>query len=329
MEQELLKISNLVTAFENKRRTIPVLHGVDLSIKQGEILGIVGESGSGKTLTALSIMQLLPHGSRIKSGSICFNGTEITQLNEKQMCSVRGKCISMIFQDPMVALDPVYKCGDQISEAMRLHMGCSKNEAREKGLELLEQMRIPNPEKYYDAYPHELSGGMCQRIMIAIALSCAPQLLIADEPTTALDVTVQAKILQLLKDIQRERNTGIMIITHDLGVIAEIADNVAVMYMGEIVESGTRYDLFENSSHPYTKGLLKSIPRLDQEVNRLYSIVGNVPAIGAHIEGCRFCERCPQAMKVCHRKSPPVSNLGNNHNVRCWLYAQKEEAHDA
>ena len=324
MGKALLRIKGLELVFKNKKGTVPAIHGVDLSVERSEILGIVGESGSGKTLTALSVMQLLPHGCSIQGGSIRFDGMELTGLSEKQMQTIRGKNISMIFQDPMVALDPVYKCGEQISEALLLHTKCSKEAAKKRALELLDQMGIPNPVRYYECYPHELSGGMCQRVMIAIALSCSPQLLIADEPTTALDVTVQAKILRLLKDMQRKLGMSIILITHDLGVIAEIADRIAVMYMGRIVESGSGRDVFYNPSHPYTRGLIMSIPRLDQNVSRLYSIEGNVPSIDAKISGCCFCARCPEARERCRYEAPPETQIGPNHTVRCWLVAGEE-----
>jgi oligopeptide/dipeptide ABC transporter ATP-binding protein len=326
MENVLLRINNLVTEFQTRGKSFPAVNGLSLTVNRGEVVGIVGESGSGKSVTALSVMQLISKPGRIASGEIWFEDQNLRQLNKNEMCNIRGKSISMIFQDPMVALDPVYKCGYQIAEAIRLHEKVSKTAAWDKGLELLQQVGIPHPPSYINTYPHELSGGMCQRIMIAIALSCRPMLLIADEPTTALDVTVQAQILDLLNKLKQELGMSIMLITHDLGVVAEIADRIVVMYAGEVMEEGKVAALFNNPLHPYTKGLMKSIPRLDQAKERLYSIKGTVPGLDAMPEGCRFSSRCPEAGAVCNSKKPLMRQIEDGHAVCCWKFTTGGES---
>lgn len=321
MEKTLLRINDLVTEFRTKKKAFAAVNGVSLTVNKGEVLGIVGESGSGKTITALSVMQLIPRPGRVASGEIIFEDKNLLGLNNKEMCNIRGKFISMIFQDPMVALDPVYRCGNQIAESIMSHEKVSYRGALERSLKLLKHVGIPHPDKYINAYPHELSGGMCQRIMIAIALSCKPRFLIADEPTTALDVTVQAQILDLLNTLRKEMDMSIMLITHDLGVVAEIADRVVVMYGGEVMEEGDVKSLLNNPSHPYTKGLMMSIPRLDQGTERLHSIKGTVPGIDSMPPGCRFSSRCTEATEVCKLEKPITVQVEGGHRVRCWKAA--------
>lgn len=317
----MLKITNLTTEFKTEMGIFPAVSGINLTINRGETLCIVGESGSGKTVGSLSLMQLLPPSGNITSGEIWFENTNLLQLKKRAMSNIRGKSISMIFQDPMSALDPVFTCGSQIVEAIRAHEKISRKEASEKAKELLKQVGIPHPDTVMKAFPHELSGGMSQRVMIAMALSCNPKLLIADEPTTALDVTVQAQILQLLKRIRNERNMSIMLITHDLGVVAEMADRVAVMYAGQIVEEGDVRAIFNHPQHPYTKGLLKSVPQLENSNGtKLYSISGSVPSITLMPKGCRFSPRCSEATTTCIEIEPEMIHLDDQSKVRCWNF---------
>ncbi|MCY9693239.1 ABC transporter ATP-binding protein [Paenibacillus alginolyticus] len=318
MSNALLKISNLSAEFKTEKGLFPAISGVDLTINKGEILCIVGESGSGKTVASLSLMQLIPAAGKITSGEIMFEGRDLLKIKKKEMSRIRGKSIAMIFQDPMMALDPVYTCGNQIIEAVRIYEQMSYSSAFNKAVELLKQVGIPHPERCMNAYPHELSGGMCQRISIAMALSCNPKLLIADEPTTALDVTVQAQILELLKKIRKEMNMSIMLITHDLGVVAEMADRVAVMYAGKVMEEGDVRSIFRYPQHPYTQGLIKSIPHMDQKNKKLYSIDGTVPSISSMPNGCRFSPRCPDAADICEQKEPAMVQANENCKVRCW-----------
>lgn len=314
----LLDIKGLSTVFDTELGVFPAIKDVNLSLKKGETLCVVGESGSGKTITSMSLMQLLPSSGKIASGEIIFRDVDLVKLTRKEMNRFRGKAISMIFQDPMSALDPVYTCGSQITEAIQIHEEISKGEAKNRAILLLKQVGIPHPETIFDAYPHELSGGMCQRVMIAMALSCNPELLIADEPTTALDVTVQARILDLLNKIKKEFNMGILLITHDLGVVAEMADRVAVMYAGQIVEETDVHTLFKNPKHPYTKGLIKSVPPLHQKDKTLYSIPGSVPSISSMPKGCRFHPRCSFATDLCVKKEPELQEINSQHRVKCW-----------
>jgi oligopeptide/dipeptide ABC transporter ATP-binding protein len=324
VENALLSINQLVTVFQAKGKSLPAVNGLSLKVGKREVLGIVGESGSGKSVTSLSVMRLVPRPGKIVKGEICFDGTELLRLNKKEMRQIRGKLISMIFQDPMAALDPVFKCGDQIVEAIRLHEKVSSKAALDKGIQLLKQVGIPHPERYINAYPYELSGGMCQRIMIVIALSCRPKLLIADEPTTALDVTVQAQILDLLNKFRKEMDMSVMLITHDLGVVAELADRVVVMYAGEVMEEGDVGSIFNHPTHPYTKGLLMSIPRLDQDDKRLYSIPGAVPNLDSMPEGCRFKPRCAEVCGDCKTGEPPMTRVSEEHWVRCWKWTETD-----
>jgi len=291
---------------------------VSFEIHSGEILGLVGESGCGKSVTGLSILKLIPiPPGRIVSGEILFDGKNLLKLEEKEMEKVRGNEISMIFQEPMTSLNPVFTIGDQIMESILLHQGVSKAEARRRAIEILDRVRIPSPEMRIDAYPHQLSGGMRQRAMIAMALSCQPKLLIADEPTTALDVTIQAQVLHLLKEIQREMGMAVMLITHDLGVVAEIADQVAVMYAGRLLEYGPIGAIFEQVRHPYTKGLLNSIPLLEEKKSRLNAIPGQVPNPMDLPVGCKFHPRCYLMIEECKKEEPPLFQANGNHVSRC------------
>lgn len=320
MSEKLLDIKGLRTHFFTDHGEIPAVDGVDLYIKKGEVLGVVGESGCGKSVTSLSVMRLIPSPpGRIVGGAMKFKGEDLTQATESRMRKVRGNEIAMIFQEPMTSLNPVYTIGDQIGETVRLHRKWSKKAARIHAIDMLKKVGIPRPEQIVDEYPHQLSGGMRQRVMIAMAMSCDPELLIADEPTTALDVTIQAQILDLMRKLNRESGAAIMLITHDLGVVAEICDRVAVMYAGKVVEEGTVQDIFKNPQHPYTKGLIQSVPRMDEKIDRLYSIPGNVPNPGSVPKGCRFAPRCDAVMSKCHEDLPELIALGLEHKSRCWL----------
>ncbi len=321
---ELLRVKNLKTYFFTHEGTVKAVDGVSFSVKKGETLSIVGESGSGKSVTALSIMRLVPNPpGKIIDGEIVFDGINLLNLSEKDMIKIRGKRISMIFQEPMTSLDPVFTVGHEIMEALILHQGMDKKTAREKAIELLRTVGIPDPEKRVDNYPHEMSGGMRQRVMIAMALSCNPDLLIADEPTTALDVTIQAQILRLMKELTKKFNTALILITHDLGVVAETADNVIVMYAGHIMEYANVMELFENPLHPYTSGLSKAIPRLDTESEYLETIEGTVPNLAHPPSGCPFHPRCKYKKPECERELPELIEVKENHWVRCHLYKER------
>lgn len=318
MAEPLLRVEDLRIVFGPPGREQVAVDGVSFALTPGEVLGIVGESGCGKSLTALSILRLVPNPpGRIAGGRILLRGQDLAGANESAMNKIRGKEISMIFQEPMTALNPVFRVGEQITETMRVHDGLSRAEARERALHLLERVGISNPKQRLDQYPHELSGGMRQRIMIAIALACRPQILIADEPTTALDVTIQAQILLLLKDLQRELGMAVMLITHDLGVVAQVADRVVVMYAGRIVEEGSVAAVFECPSHPYTRLLLESIPSLDQQHDRLQTIPGMVPSLSNLPSGCRFHPRCPDARPACRERAPVAFEVGPGHRAAC------------
>jgi len=318
--ETLIEVKNLKTHFFTHEGTVKAVDGVSFKINQGETLGIVGESGSGKSVTALSVMRLIPHPpGKIVNGEIYFEGKDLLKLGDKEIRKIRGKKISMIFQEPMTSLDPVFTIGHEIVEAIQLHQGLSKEEARKKAIEVLKIVGIPDVEKRINNYPHELSGGMRQRVMIAMALSCNPTLLIADEPTTALDVTIQAQILKLINDLKDKFGASVMLITHDLGVIAEMCDHVAVMYAGHIIEYTDIYTLFHNSLHPYTKGLSKSIPRLDVEVENLDAIPGIVPNLLDLPSGCPFHPRCDFCFKKCMKEMPELIEIENSHLVKCHL----------
>lgn len=320
MSRRLLSVRNLKTSFFTHVGEVKAVRGISFDVNQGEVLGIVGESGSGKSVTSLSIMGLLQHPGRVVDGEIFFQDQDILSYGKRRMRRVRGKEIAMIFQDPMTSLNPVYTVGNQIMEMLQEHEDIGKGEAKRRAIEMLRMVGIPSPEKRIHNYPHEFSGGMRQRAMIAMALSCNPKVLIADEPTTALDVTIQAQIMDLLKEIKEETDTAIILITHDLGVVAGMADRVAVMYAGKIVETGTVEDIFYRNSHPYTQALLKSLPTVESEKkDRLVSIPGTPPDLLAPPKGCAFGARCKHCMKICQEEQPPEFTLGEGHTASCWL----------
>ena len=320
-QQTLLNVEGLKTYFYlDNQKVAKAVDGVNFSISPGETLALVGESGSGKSITSLSIMQLINKPGKIEGGKIIFGGKDLVGLSDKQMAKIRGKDIAMIFQEPMTALNPVFTIGNQIVETIRRHKKLTKKEAEIKAIELLKMVGFPRAEETMKEYPHQLSGGMRQRAMIAIAISCDPKLLIADEPTTALDVTIQAQILDLLNEMKKKFNMAVLLITHDLGVVAEYADRVMVMYGGQIVEDTTVERLFTNPKHPYTNGLLESLPSLEKEVDRLGAIRGMVPPAYNFPKGCRFADRCPKAMDKCRLSNPELLLTEPGHDVRCYLY---------
>jgi oligopeptide/dipeptide ABC transporter ATP-binding protein len=323
MGAALLKIQHLITSFNTENGRIRAIDDINFELKEKQILGIVGESGCGKSVTALSIMRLLPKPSGIiESGKILFNHTDIVGLPSEKMHEIRGNRISMIFQEPMTALNPVHRIGKQLGEIFHLHFpDMSKTNIREESIELLQKVGIPDPVNRMNEYPHQISGGMRQRVLIAIALAAKPDILIADEPTTALDVTIQSQILDLMMQLQKETGMAIVFITHALGVIAEICDDVVVMYAGKVAETSPVKNLFEDPKHPYTKGLLESIPRLESPRKKKLSIIkGMVPSLYELPKGCRFENRCPKAMEICKTKPPPLKQVADNHFVSCYLY---------
>jgi peptide/nickel transport system ATP-binding protein len=321
MAEPLLDIRNLRTHFFSDRGHIPAVDGINLHINKGEVLGVVGESGCGKSVMSLSVMKLVPNPpGRIISGSIRFKGEDLVEANDKRMQQIRGNEIAMIFQEPMTSLNPVFTNGNQIAETVRLHRGLRRKEAREHTIGMLRKVGISRPEAVVDEYPHHLSGGMRQRVMIAMAMSCDPELLIADEPTTALDVTIQAQILDLMRKLNQETGAAIMMITHDLGVVAEVCDRIVVMYAGKIVEEGSTRSLLKNPQHPYTQGLIQSVPRMDARRSRLYSIPGNVPTLGQMGPGCQFAPRCEFVTSQCLEAMPELVAIGPAHSSRCWLH---------
>ncbi|WP_188207692.1 ABC transporter ATP-binding protein [Alkalibacillus aidingensis] len=326
MTERLLDVNNLVTSFRTAEGELTAVRGVSFEVDQGETLCIVGESGCGKSITSLSLMQLLPNNGQIVDGSIKLEGQELIGLSDDDMRKIRGNEISMIFQEPMTALNPVFPIGFQIREPLKIHENLSKKEAHLKGIELLKQVGIPSPEKRMSQYPHELSGGMRQRVMIAIALACNPKLLIADEPTTALDVTIQSQILDLIDELKEHYQMGVVMITHDMGVVAEVADRVMVMYAGEKIEEGDVETIFNQPQHPYTKGLLKSVPNVDDKEHNLEPIPGSLPSLKEQIDGCRFYSRCEFATDKCRTHSPETFKVSERHSVRCWL--QEELTHE-
>ncbi len=321
MAEPILEVRGLTVNFLSGRKEITAVSDVSFSIERGKTLGVVGESGCGKSVTATSLLRLLPKGTcRIPSGEILLNGRDLAKLSDEEMRRVRASEASMIFQEPMTALNPVYTVGMQMVEAIRAHdRTIRKKDAFRYGCEMLDKVGIPLPEQRMHEYPHQLSGGMRQRVMIAMALSSNPLFLIADEPTTALDVTIQAQILQLLSDLREKYSTAVMLITHDMGVVAETADDVMVMYAGKVVEHNNVKEIFRHPRHPYTQGLLKSLPRLDQDTEELATIEGVVPSLTEMPEGCRFCTRCPEATDVCRRLDPGLIAVGEG-SVRCWKY---------
>ena len=318
MYDTLIKVKNLQISFKYDGVMTPVIRGVSFDIKRGETLGMVGESGSGKSVTSREIMRLIATPpARIDSGEILFEGRDILKMSDDELRSIRGNRISMIFQEPMTSLNPVYTCGDQIMEVIRLHKGVSKKEARQMAIEMLREVGVQSPETRVDCYPHELSGGMRQRVMIAMALSCSPTLLISDEPTTALDPTIQAQILQLIKDMKKKLNMSVLFITHDLGVVAQNCDRVVVMYAGKIVEVAEVCELFDHPAHPYTQGLIMSIPKMSSDVEELYSIDGSIPSFGSLPGGCTFGPRCPYFTEECTKSEPVLKDIGGGHLCAC------------
>jgi len=324
-KKPVLEVKNLRTYFHTDDGIVKAVDGVSFEVYQGETLGIVGESGCGKSVTSLSIMRLLDEKGEIAGGEIYFKGKNLLNLSEEEMRKIRGNDMAMIFQEPMTALNPVYTVGDQIMEAILLHQDVDKEKAREMAIEMLKKVGIPEPEKRVDEHPHELSGGMRQRAMIAMALSCNPTILFADEPTTALDVTIQAQILELMLELQKEYGMSIIMITHDLGVIAEMADRVVVMYAGKVVEYADIRTLFKDPKHPYTWGLMNAIPRLDEDKEVLYNIPGVVPDPLDFPKGCRFHTRCALATEKCRTEEPPLEEIESSHKVACWHVDKLEE----
>ncbi|MEI2399330.1 ABC transporter ATP-binding protein [Paenibacillus phytohabitans] len=325
MAEKLLEIRKLTAGFATEKGLLKATDGISISVNKGQTVCIVGESGSGKSVTSLAIMRLIDYaGGMILDGSIDFHGQDLAAKSQEEMREIRGNQIAMIFQDPMSSLNPVFTVGEQIAESLRLHQNKSDAEALRMAVDLIKLVGIPAPEIRAKQYPHELSGGMCQRVVIAIALACNPELLIADEPTTALDVTVQAQILDLLRKLQSELGMSILLITHDMGVAAEMADRIAVMYAGAIVEEGTVEEIFDHPSHPYTVGLLRSIPGFEgRRGGELYTILGTIPPIGQLPSGCRFNPRCPHAMDICRNQEPPDFMISDDHRTACWLFKDK------
>ncbi|HEY8393944.1 MAG TPA: ABC transporter ATP-binding protein [Thermaerobacter sp.] len=328
MSEVILRVENLQVEFATDEGRIRAVRGATFEVRAGETVALVGESGCGKSVTALSIMRLLPEPqARIVDGRIDFKGVDLARAPERELRRIRGNRIAMVFQEPMTSLNPVYTCGHQVAEAIRTHRRCSAAEARALALEAFRQVGISDPERRLDQYPHELSGGLRQRVMIAMALACRPELLIADEPTTALDVTIQAQILDLMRQLRDELGMSILFITHDLGVVAEMADRVVVMYAGEVVEEAPVRELFSSPRHPYTRGLLESIPRLDSaRKTKLPAIEGSVPHPSQRPAGCAFAPRCPRVLARCHGEAPPLLEMEGDRRVRCWLHAAEEVA---
>lgn len=322
-QNNILEVKDLKTSFFTDELEVKAVDGVTFGLPRGKTVGLVGESGSGKSITSLSVMRLIDSPGKIIGGEILFNGENLLDKSESAMRDIRGKDISMIFQEPMTSLNPTFTVGRQISEAYKIHEKLGKKEARERSIEMLKLVGIPSPEKRIDQYPHELSGGMRQRVMIAIALACTPDLLIADEPTTALDVTIQAQILELISELQEELEMSVLLITHDLGVVAETCDYVAVMYCGKIVEYADVKSIFNNPQHPYTVGLIQSIPPHDQDIEGDLSVIrGSVPSPAEMPDGCRFAPRCPFASEIC-KTLPALKTDENGNQIRCWIYSDE------
>ena len=325
MEKELLRVEDLTVKFRTYNGEVTAVNNLELLLNENETLGIVGESGSGKSVTSLSIMGLLEESTSSVSGRALFKGTDLIAMKEKEKQEYRGNHLAMIFQEPMTSLNPLHKCGNQIIESMLIHTDISKAEAKEKAIELLKLVGIPAPEQRFNEYPHQMSGGMRQRVMIAMALACDPQLLIADEPTTALDVTIQAQILEVLKELRDRLKMGIILITHDLGVVSEVCDRVIVMYTGKVVEQGLIREILDKPKHPYTEGLIAAIPNIQDEKGKLSSIEGMVPQLDNMPKGCSFHPRCPYAMAICKEKRPELTTDENGRKVRCFKYSMEEE----
>ena len=323
--ETLLEIKDLCVEFKTMAGTVHAVDHLSYTLHRGEKLGIVGESGSGKSVSSLAMMQLIPNPpGKVTGGQILYNGKDLVKLSEREMEKIRGNEISMIFQEPMTSLNPIIRCGKQIAESLQLHRGMKKKEAMEEAIKMMQAVGIANPQARAYEYPHQMSGGMRQRVMIAMALACQPQILIADEPTTALDVTIQAQILDLIRDLNQKMNTSVVFITHDLGVVSELCDTVIVMYNGHIVEKAPVAGIFREPLHPYTQGLLSAIPRITKERKPLSTIEGMVPNPVERIKGCRFWPRCPKACDRCRKEEPSVFSVGENRQVRCWLYAQAD-----
>jgi oligopeptide/dipeptide ABC transporter ATP-binding protein len=322
--EDVLTVNNLKTYYYSNNKKVPAVDGVSFRLYKGEVLGIVGESGCGKSTVARSILNLLDKSyTKIEDGEILFHGSDLLKLNAKELNRVKGKKISMIFQNPQAALNPVYTVGDQIAEVLQLHENMSKKDVKARVIELLRLVGIPAPETRLNDYPHQMSGGMQQRILIAIALACTPEVVIADEPTTALDVTIQAQILELMTRIKRQFQMGMILITHNMGVVAEMCDRMMVMYGGVVVEEGATADIFAAPSHPYTQGLLAAIPSIEEDKEELYSIPGSVPRLTAPVTHCRFAGRCPHTFGKCEESEPPLFDLGNGHQAKCWMLEDK------
>ncbi|MDY3017928.1 ABC transporter ATP-binding protein [Blautia sp.] len=324
MSENILSVVDLNTSFHTDRGEVMAVNGVSFNLDRGKILGIVGESGSGKSVTAYSIMQILEKNGSIKKGQVLYKGEDITKFTEKQMREFRGKCCSIIFQDPMTSLNPVFTIGNQLKEAIELHTPRKGKEAMDRAVEMLTLVGVNEPEKRVKQYPYELSGGMRQRVMIAMALACEPDILIADEPTTALDVTIQAQILELMQSLQKKLGMAIIMVTHDLGVIADMCDEIIVMYGGRVCERGTAEDIFYRPSHEYTKGLLKSIPSVDRMGEKLVPIPGTPINLLNMPKGCAFCPRCENAMKICIEEIPPEMQMPDGHFASCWMNVKKQ-----
>ncbi|EEK91455.1 ABC transporter ATP-binding protein [Bacillus cereus] len=325
MSKAVVELKDLQTHFQTEEGTVKAVNHVSFSVREGETVCVVGESGCGKSVTALSIMGLIAESGSVVGGDILYEGKSLLGMKEKELRSLRGNDIAMIFQEPMTSLNPVFTVGEQIVETLREHELLSKNEAYKKAIELIRKVDIARADEIVHSYPHELSGGMLQRIMIAVALSCNPKLLIADEPTTALDVTIQAQILDLLRQVKEEFKTSILLITHDLGVVAEMADYVVVMYGGKVIEEAPVLEIFQNPKHPYTKGLLKSKPVMGKRIDKLYSIPGQVPNLVGLGEFCYFSGRCEHCMEICGKEAPNLNVNDENHKVACWLYEERAE----
>ncbi len=323
MSENILSVQNLHTSFTTSKGDVHAVNGVSFNLDKGKILGIVGESGSGKSVTAYSIMRILENNGSITEGKVLFKGEDITQYSEKQMREFRGKCCSIIFQDPMTSLNPVFTIGSQLREAIELHTSRKGKEAEARAVEMLSLVGVNEPEKRVKQYPFELSGGMRQRVMIAMALSCEPDILIADEPTTALDVTIQAQILELMQELQKKLGMAIIMVTHDLGVIADMCDEIIVMYGGRVCERGTAEDIFYRPCHEYTKGLLRSIPNVDKMGQKLVPIPGTPINLLNMPKGCAFCPRCENAMKICLEEQPPEMQMPDGHYASCWMNVKK------
>jgi oligopeptide/dipeptide ABC transporter ATP-binding protein len=326
--QSLLKINDVKTHFFTRRGVVPAVDGVSMEIKKGQIIGVVGESGCGKSVTSLSVMGLVQKPGKIVEGTIEFEGRNLLELSKSQMRKIRGNEISMIFQEPMTSLNPVYTVGKQVSEAIILHENISREKAKQRVIEVFKSVGIPEAERRYNAYPHQLSGGLRQRVMIGMAMVCSPKLMIADEPTTALDVTIEAQILHLMRKLVADKNTSIMMITHNLGVVAELCDYVYVMYAGKVMEQADINELFDHPYHPYTDGLMRSIPKINSKNSRLYSIKGVVPNLLKLPKGCRFCPRCEKATERCFREEPELYKINDKHSVRCFLYENGVNDHE-